>query len=231
MPRRLDQVLAAHGYGSRSVAKELIHEGRVQVGGSMAEDPGAKAEPWEVLLDGQPLDHPHGIFIRFHKPVGYVCSHDAREGARIYDLLPARWLDRNPRPASVGRLDKDSAGLVLITDQLPLIHRLTSPRHKVDKVYEVQLSRPCPPEAVESFASGSLLLEGERDPCAPAQLQILGDARAVVTLTEGRFRQVRRMFAHLGVEVLALTRTRFGPWSIEGLQEGAWADADPSAAG
>lgn len=226
MARRLDQVLASHGYGSRSDARDAIEDGRVSVRGTVADAPGMKAEPWEVTFDGAPLDHPRGIFIRFHKPVGLVCSHDQREGPRIYDALPQRWLDRNPPPASVGRLDKDSSGLILVTDDLPLIHRLTSPKHKVEKTYRVTLSRPCPADAVERFASGTLLLEDEKEPCAPARLTLLDDRSAEVVLTEGRFRQVRRMFAHLGCEVLTLVRTRFGPWTLEDLPEGKWADAE-----
>jgi 16S rRNA pseudouridine516 synthase len=224
-PRRLDQILASLGYGSRSNVKDAIRDGRVRVDGVEADDPGLKTTPDRILWDGAPLDHPDGIFIRFHKPVGLVCSHDPREGPRIYDVLPPRWLDRNPVPTSIGRLDKDSSGLLLITDRTELVHLLTSPKHKVPKVYQVVLDKPAKPDLVHAFASGTLLLEGEKQPCAPATLEVAMDCTCTVTLTEGRFRQVRRMFAHFGFEVRSLHRTRFGPWSLDALPEGSWEDA------
>lgn len=223
-PRRLEQVLASLGYGSRSGARALIDAGAVTVDGEVADDPAVRVVAAQVRVDGEPLEHADGLFVLLHKPVGLVCSHDAREGPRIYDILPPRWLDRNPTPSSVGRLDKDSSGLILVTDDLPSIHRLTSPKHKVDKVYEVTLDKPCPPHLVGLFAAGTLLLEGEREPCAPARLVIGEGNAAAITLTEGRFRQVRRMFAAAGAEVKSLKRTRFGPWELGDLPEGKWID-------
>src|SRR5690606_19084956 len=114
----------------------------VAVSGRTERSPSAKAEPSAVTLDGEPLEAPDGLFVAFHKPIGYVSSHDDRDGARLWELLPARWLDRNPKPTTVGRLDKDSSGLLLVTDLLPLVHELTSPRHHVPKRYEVRLDRP-----------------------------------------------------------------------------------------
>jgi 16S rRNA pseudouridine516 synthase len=226
-PRRLDQILASHGYGSRSFVREWIEEGRVTVNGKIVDDIGKRVLATDVRLDGEPLDHPEGLLVIFHKPVGLVCSHDQREGPRIYDRLPSRWLDRNPVPSSVGRLDKDSSGLILVTDHLHLIHKLTSPKHKVEKTYRVSLSRPCPEEAIAQFASGALMLEGETTPCAPARLTLIDELHADVVMTEGRFRQVRRMFASIGVEVLTLQRTQFGPWTLGDLEEGCWRDAEP----
>lgn len=220
--RRLDQILANLGYGSRREVRALIEAGRATVAGRAETDPSAKAAPRDVALDGAPLGFPDGILIAVHKPAGCVCSHDAREGPRIYDLLPPRCLARNPAPTTVGRLDKDTTGVLLITDDMPLVHRLTSPRHKVEKVYEATLDAEPHAELVAAFASGTLLLAGEKDPCKPAALAFRGGREVQLTLTEGRFHQVKRMFAHFGLTVTRLHRARFGAVTVDGLAPGQW---------
>jgi 16S rRNA pseudouridine516 synthase len=151
-----------------------------------------------------------------------VCSHDGREGPDIYSLLPERWRQRNPVVTSIGRLDKETSGLLLLTDLSPLVHRLTSPKHKVPKVYRATLDRDTAPDTVELFASGTLKLEGEDAPCAPASLKLLSPREADLTLTEGRYHQVRRMFAATGATVLTLHRTHFGPLDLGDLRPGHW---------
>ncbi len=230
MKRRLDQLLASSGLGSRSEVKELIQRRRVTVAGVVERDPATKAEPADVRVDGAPLEFPDGLFVLFHKPAGCVCSHDTREGQRIYDLLPPRWLARNPAVTSVGRLDRDTTGLLLLTDDTALVHRLTSPKHHVDKVYEATLDRAPEPHLVEAFASGTLLLEDEEKPCAPAKLVLRGGAEVELTLTEGRFHQVKRMFAHFGYEVRRLHRSRFGDYTLGDLAPGQWREG-PRPAG
>ena len=229
MKRRLDQLLAASGLGSRSKVKELILHRRVTVAGVIERNPATKAAPADVLVDGAPLEFPDGLFVLFHKPAGCVCSHDTREGQRIYDLLPPRWLARNPAVTSVGRLDRDTTGLLLLTDDTGLVHRLTSPKHHVDKVYEATLDRAPAPGLIEAFASGSLLLEDEEKPCAPARLALRGGAEVELTLTEGRFHQVKRMFAHFGYEVRRLHRSRFGEYALGDLAPGQWRATRPPA--
>jgi 16S rRNA pseudouridine516 synthase len=220
--RRLDQLLANLGYCSRREARDWIRSGRVRVRDVVADDFGAKADPAEVRLDGEPLDHPDGLLLLLHKPVGLVCSHDAHEGANVYGLLPPRWQARNPPVTSIGRLDKDTSGLLLLTDQSALVHRLTSPKHKVPKVYHATLDRDLPAGLAGIFAAGTLVLKGEDTPCAPAGLQVLGPREAELTLTEGRYHQVRRMFASQGCEVLTLHRRRFGPLELGDLPAGQW---------
>ncbi len=191
----------------------------------MRADAGARVDPTRVTVDGLPLEFPSGLTVLFHKPVGLVCSHDPRDGRRVYDALPARWLLRTPRVTSVGRLDKDTSGLLVITDDGALVQRLTSPRHHVDKVYEAVLDLDVPPALVERFADGIELHEdGQVEKTRPARLQLLEPRRVELTLREGRYHQVRRMFAACGLTVTALHRTRFGPWSLEGLPPGAWAE-------
>ena len=220
--RRLDQLLANLGYCSRREARDWIRSGRVTVRGKVADDFGAKAEPEDVRLDGEPLDHPDGLLLLLHKPTGLVCSHEDREGPNVYSLLPARWRARNPLVTSIGRLDKDTSGLLLLTDQSELVHRLTSPKHKVPKVYRATLATDQPAGLAALFASGTLLLEGEDAPCAPAELNILGPREARLTLTEGKYHQVRRMFASQGCEVLTLHRPRFGSLDLGDLPAGQW---------
>lgn len=220
--RRLDQLLANLGYCSRREARAWVQDGRVTVRGEVADDFGAKANPVDVRVDGEPLDHPDGLLLLVHKPVGLVCSHDEREGPNVYSLLPTRWRARNPQVTSIGRLDKDTSGLLLLTDRSELVHRLTSPKHKVPKVYRATVNADLSPALVPLFASGTLTLKDEKDPCAPADLKILSPREAELTLTEGRYHQVRRMFASQGAEVLTLHRSRFGHLDLGDLAPGQW---------
>lgn len=220
--RRLDQLLSSLGYCSRREARTWVDDGRVTVGGEPADDSGARVDEASVRVDGEPLDQPDGLLVLLHKPLGLVCSHDGREGPNVYTLLPERWRRRNPVVTSVGRLDKDTSGLLLLTDQSPLVHRLTSPKHKVPKVYRATVDRDLDPALVGRFAAGTLVLPGEDTPCAPAELTLDSPREARLTLTEGRFHQVRRMFAAAGATVLTLHRERFGQLDLAGLAPGEW---------
>lgn len=221
--RRLDQLLANLGYCSRREARAWIAGGRVTVAGKVADYFGEKVDPATVLVDGEPLDHLAGLLLLLHKPTGLVCSHDSREGPNVYSLLPARWRERNPLITSIGRLDKDTSGLLLLTDQSELVHRLTSPKHKVPKIYRALVDRDLSPELIPLFASGTLLLKDEKEPCAPAELKILGPREAELTLTEGRYHQVRRMMlASQGCEVVTLHRSHFGHLELGDLPAGQW---------
>lgn len=220
--RRLDQLLANLGYCSRREARGWIQAGRVTVRGVVVDDFGAKADPADVRVDGEPLDHPDGLLLLLHKPTGLVCSHDEREGPSVYGLLPARWRERNPQVTSIGRLDKDTSGLLLLTDQSELVHRLTSPKHKVPKIYRATVGSDLSPALIPLFASGTLVLKDEKDACAPAELKIISPREAELTLTEGRYHQVRRMLGSQGCEVLTLHRTRFGPLDLGDLPAGQW---------
>jgi len=220
--RRLDQLLANLGYCTRREARDWIDDGRVTVRGEPATNVAQKAAPADVRIDGEPPDHPDGLLLLLHKPLGLVCSHDEREGPNIYSLLPERWRRRNPIMTSIGRLDKDTSGLLLLTDQSLLVHRLTSPKHKVPKVYRATVDQDLLPDLVPQFAAGTLMLEGEKDPCAPAILNIVSPREADLTLTEGRYHQVRRMFSAGGRTVLTLHRTQFGSLDLGELAPGQW---------
>lgn len=221
---RIDHLLASLGYGTRREVRDLIADGRVSVRGVPEKDPAGRAAAGDVAIDGAPLDHPGSLLIALNKPAGRVCSHDAAEGPSVYGLLPERWRRRNPPVTSIGRLDKETTGLLLLTDLSALVHRLTSPRHKVTKVYRAVLDRDLPLGAEDIFAGGRLVLPGEDRPCAPAPLRRLGAREAEVDLTEGRHHQVRRMFASQGCSVLELHRIRIGSLELGALAPGQWTE-------
>jgi 16S rRNA pseudouridine516 synthase len=220
--RRLDQLLANLGYCSRREARDYLKKNTVTVRGAPVRDPSSKAHAADVLINGDPLDHPDGLLLVLNKPLGLVCSHDEREGPRVYDLLPPRWRARNPQVTSIGRLDKDTSGLILLTDQTELVHKYTSPKHKVPKLYRATTDRDLTPDLIPLFAASTLVLDGEDAPCAPAQLTLFPDAprTADLILTEGKYHQVRRMFAATGATVLTLHRVRFGNLTLGDLPPG-----------
>lgn len=211
---RLDRLLANMGYGSRREIQELARLGAVTLDGA----PIPKADvrialspdlPQRMLVDGRPLDPLPGLALMLHKPTGVTCSHK-EAGELVYDLLPSRWRMRDPAISTVGRLDKDTSGLLLLTDDGDLLHRIISPRRHVAKRYLATLARPLRGDEGGVFASGELMLEGEDKPLAPAGLEPLTPTTAWLTITEGRYHQVRRMFAALGNHVEALHRDRIG---------------------
>jgi 16S rRNA pseudouridine516 synthase len=219
---RLDALLSRYGYCSRSEARAWLKAGRVTLNGKSLTSHSDKALPGAVLVDGEPVEFPDGLLVVLHKPADFVCSHDPGEGPSVYDLLPPRWRDRNPVVTTIGRLDKDATGVLLITDDGELVHRWTSPKHKVTKLYEVTVDADLPPGLAELFASGTLLLDGEGKPCLPAKLEVLGPREARLELTEGRYHQVKRMFASQGCTVMSLHRSRFGEITLDGLAAGEW---------
>lgn len=220
--RRLDQLLSSLGYCSRREAAALVKSGRVKQGGIVLSKADQKVEPHTITFDDEPLEAPDGLLAILHKPVGYICTHDAGEGPTIYELLPDQWLRRNPAVTSVGRLDKDTSGLLLVTDIGGLVHRFTSPKADVEKVYVAEVDRDLDPQLVDIFAKGDLMLRGEAKPCLPATLEIVSPRTARLTITEGRYHQVRRMFASQGCHVEKLHRERFGEHTLEDLAEGEW---------
>ncbi len=226
---RTDALLSQFGYCSRREAALWVKRGRVRYRGIAVSSASAKVEPTEVEVDGQPVPFPTGLYIAINKPLGCTCSH-REAGELVYDLLPAQWMQRNPQPATVGRLDKETSGLLLITDDGAFIHALTSPRRHVEKRYAFTTAAPVPPEAVARFASGEFMLEGEKTPCLPAALCLTGECSGELVLHEGRYHQVRRMLAAVGAPVLTLQREAIGPLRLAdlNLEPGEWAAFDPA---
>ncbi|MEM1222112.1 MAG: pseudouridine synthase [Verrucomicrobiota bacterium] len=220
---RIDQTLSRLGYATRREAASLAKRGSISTAnGTLLKKSDTRHDPGDLLFEGEPLEAVNGLYIMFHKPAGLVCSHEVREGPSIYDMLPARWLRRNPLPASIGRLDKDTTGLILITDDGTFNHRLTSPKHDVQKTYELEVDTNIPEHAVALFAEGSLILKNEDKPCRPAELQIKAPRKAQLILGEGRFHQVKRMMEAVGCTVTKLHRSQIGTLKIGDLKEGAW---------
>jgi 16S rRNA pseudouridine516 synthase len=226
---RIDQMLSRHGYCSRGESRGWLKAGRVRIGDLIAKDPSEKVLLADLRIDGEPVDHPEGILVVLHKPAGLVCSRDEREGANVFSLLPERWSRRNPPITSVGRLDKETTGLLLITDRGELVQRWTSPRHKVTKRYEVLVDQDLTPELIPLFASGTLRLPDESNPCLPATLTLMGTRTASLDLIEGRYHQVRRMFASQGFRVESLHRSRFGALDLGDLPPGQWCAVSESS--
>lgn len=230
-PLRLSRWLAQLGYvESRREAEAFIDRHRVGIDGEPVERGDVKCTPDRVTIDGEPMD-PARLVLLLNKPAGYVCSHED-SGLRVYDLLPERYRFRSPKLITVGRLDKDTTGLLLLTDDGTLAHRLTHPRHHVAKVYEVTLERLLKGDEAALFAKGTLMLDGETTPLQPADMEVLGENRARLTLHEGRYHQVKRMFAATGNAVTALHRAQQGGLALGGLAEGEWRllDAEDEAA-
>lgn len=211
---RLDRLLANLGYGSRKDVQALVASGKVVLDGKVMKDAGARIAvdatlPERMAIRGVAVDPPAPLVLIMHKPLGVVCSHK-EDGEKIYDLLPRRWRLRDPGLSTVGRLDKDTSGLILITDDGDFLHRVISPKRHVPKTYLTTLDRPLAGTEGEVFAAGTLMLDGEEKPLLPAQLDVVDDKTARLTITEGRYHQVRRMFAAVGNHVVGLHRERIG---------------------
>ncbi len=219
---KLIKLLANLGYGSRKEAEKLIKSGAVtdQDGKVLGTKDFPGAENVRVL--GEELDPLSPLVIVMNKPDGYTCSTDD-PGDTIYDLLPPRFSKRNPGLNSVGRLDKDTTGLLLMTDDGKFLHQVIHPKSGCLKVYHVILARPLRGDEGEVFGSGELLLESETKPLLPAGFEALGENEALVALHEGRYHQVRRMFAAVGNHVDSLKRISIGGLKLpEELAEGEW---------
>lgn len=225
---RIDALLSRFGYCSRREVAQWLKRGRVTRNGEVVKSVNEKAEPQEVLVDGAPVEFPDGIYVALNKPLGCTCSHK-EEGDLVYDLLPAQWLRRNPVVNTVGRLDKETSGLLLLTDDGAFEHAQTSPKRHVPKVYAFTTASPVPQAAVAQFASGEFMLQGERTPCLPAELVITGECTGRLTLHEGRYHQVRRMLAAVGAPVESLERIEIGPLKLAelNLAPGEWVEIDP----
>lgn len=227
---KLIKLIANLGYGSRKDVTQLFRSGRItDADGEVlyADD----VVPYETIrVDDEPLDPPPGLTLMMNKPLGVTCSRKD-PGRVVYDLLPPRYNVRSPALSSVGRLDRDTSGLLLFTDDGALLHRIISPKAQVTKVYEATLAQDLRGDEGELFASGGLLLESETEPLAPAALEVLGPRHARLSVTEGRYHQVRRMFAATGNHVETLQRVSIGALALGGLPLGEWRalDADEIA--
>ena len=218
---KLVKLIANLGYGSRKDVAQLFRAGRItDLQGEVLYADDVLPHAY-IRVDDEPLDPPPGLVLMMHKPLGVTCSRKD-PGRVVYDLLPPRYGVRTPALSSVGRLDRDTSGLLLFTDDGALLHRIIAPKAQVTKVYEATLAQDLRGDEAALFASGTLLLESEKEPLAPAQLQVLGARQARLSVTEGRYHQVRRMFAATGNHVQTLQRIAVGALTLGDLPAGAW---------
>src|SRR5688572_5614867 len=218
---KLVKLIANLGYGSRKDVQWMFREGRITDADGEVLYADDQVEPASIRIDGEPLDPPTGVLLMLHKPVGYTCS-TKDPGRVVYDLLPPRYRQRSPLLSTVGRLDRDTSGLLLMTDDGALLHRIVSPKSHLSKRYDATLANDLRGDEATLFASGTLMLESEDTPLAPAVLDVRDARHASVVLTEGRYHQVRRMFAAVGNHVEALHRSAIGGLSLGDLAPGEW---------
>ncbi|MET0657214.1 MAG: pseudouridine synthase [Steroidobacteraceae bacterium] len=218
---KLVKLIANLGYGSRKQVTAMFRAGRITDASGEVLYADDQVEHGQIRIDGEPLDPPSPLTLMLHKPTGYTCS-TKDVGSLVYALLPERFAVRLPVLASIGRLDRETSGLLLMTDDGVLLHRVTSPKSHLEKVYEVALARDLRGDEGNVFASGKLKLESEKTPLAPARLEVISPRQARVTVTEGRYHQVRRMFAAVGNHVETLHRSRVGGLTLEELPGGQW---------
>jgi len=204
---RLDKFLVETGGISRSQAQRAIRAGRVSVDGEVLRNPAFKLAPDSAVgLDGEPRQLRGPRYLLLHKPAGYVCATRDDLHPTVLELLPPGERDGLH---IVGRLDRDTTGLVLLTDDGAWSHRVASPRHRCDKRYRVGLAEPVSDADVERLRAG-LLLRGEAQPTRPAEVERLTERELLLTIQEGRYHQVKRMFGALGNRVVSLHRDRVG---------------------
>ena len=222
---KLVKSLANRGYGSRREVAWMFREGRITDADGEVLYADDEIDGSSVRVDGEPLDPPTGMVILLNKPLGYICS-TKDVGRVVFDLLPARYRSRNPALSTVGRLDRDTSGLLLFTDDGGLLHRIISPKSQVTKTYEAELADDLRGDEAATFATGTLLLESEETPLAPAVLHVLAPRRARLTVTEGRYHQIRRMFSAVGNHVVSLARVAIGELEAGDLAVGDWRPLD-----
>ncbi len=220
--KTLERILSKAGLGSRSEARRWIHAARVTVNGRPTENP----DQWidldrdRVFFDGRPLEERPRDYVLLHKPVGYLTTYrDPRGRPTVYDLLTGV----NGFVSPVGRLDLDSSGLLLLTNDTALVEHITNPASHVPKTYRVEVPIRLEDAQLLALASGVTLSDGPTRPAATRRLHdVGGHTHFEITLTEGRYRQVRRMVEAIGTMVLTLERVAIGPLRLEGLEPGRW---------
>lgn len=218
----LAQILFSQGFGTRRHCAELIADGQVQVGGVRLDDPQISLDTAELVFSvrGQSWPFHAKAVVMLHKPAGYECSAKPRHHPGVLALLPAPLRERGVQ--SVGRLDADTTGLLLLTDDGALIHRLTSPRHHVAKVYEVTCKHPLAADTVARLLAG-VVLDDDPEPVRAIACERTGASQLRMTLTEGRYHQVKRMVAAVGNRVEGLHRSAVGGMTLpESLAPGQW---------
>ena len=227
MPKlRLDKFLADQGLASRKELREIIRSGRVSVNGSAVKSADWKVEPEndQICFDGSVIAAASVRTLMLYKPLGVVSATEDRNEKTVLDLLPPEYRRMGLSP--VGRLDKDTSGLLLLSNDGDFLHRVISPKSAVEKCYCASVDGEPGEEDVKAFREGLLLKDGTR--CLPAELEPLGEGRCLVRVTEGKYHQVRRMLASRGFPVKELKRLSIRDLSLdENLAPGEWKELSP----
>lgn len=205
--KRIDKIISEHTHYTRKEIKRLISQRAVCVNGEEVKKPESKYDETDISIkiEGKEIEIKKHIFLLLNKPKGYISATETKSQKTVLDLVPEKYKYRNLFPA--GRLDKDTTGLMLITDDGEFAHNILSPRKHVEKEYEVIIDVPVTSAMVREFESGVKLNDGE---CKTADLEITGEYTANVTITEGRYHQIKRMFGCFGAKVVGLNRIRIG---------------------
>ena len=227
-PMRLEDILFSQGFGTRRVCAGLVQQGYVKVAGEVVTDAGEFFEPEGLIFNVQGTDWPFKAhaYVLLNKPAGTECSQKPSTWPSIYTLLPAPLRQRPQKAAvqgvqAVGRLDQDTTGLLLLTDDGKFIHKMSSPKHHVPKVYEVSTKHPITPEMVQKLLSG-VVLDDDPKPVKAAACEAVGELHLKLTLTEGKYHQVKRMLAAVGNRVEGLHRSQIGGLVLNDLAPGQW---------
>ena len=225
---QIQQLLFSQGFGTRRVCAGLVQQGLVEVAGRLIDDPGLELDPEGLVFRVQGVDwlYQERAYLMLHKPAGLECSHKAGAWPSVYTLLPAPLRERGGSAAAgvqaVGRLDQDTTGLLLLSDDGRFIHKLTSPKHHVPKVYEITLRHPLVQKQIEALLAG-VVLDDDPKPVRAAACQASGPCALSLTLTEGKYHQVKRMIAAVGNRVEQLHRSRVGDLPLPcDLAPGQW---------
>lgn len=219
---QIERLLQQQGFGTRKACRSLVRRGRFAVAGQVIDDPFRDIDPAGLVftVDGQDWPYRDKAVILLHKPAGYECSTRPRHHPGVHTLLPPQFLARNVQ--CIGRLDADTTGLLLLTDDGPLIHALSSPKRKVPKVYRVTLRHPLE-EAQRQVLLAGVVLNDDPEPACAVAAELVDPHTLMLTLTEGRYHQVKRMLAAVGNRVEALCRVAVGGLALPAdLPPGAW---------
>ncbi|MBI5330320.1 MAG: pseudouridine synthase [Betaproteobacteria bacterium] len=219
---QLERLLQSQGFGSRKVCRALIRAEAVSVRGQPCDDPFLECDPegLEFSVDGQPWRYREKAYLMLHKPTGYECSRAPRDHPGVLSLLPSPLLTRGVQP--VGRLDEDTTGLLLLSDDGVFIHNLIAPKRKVAKVYEVHAKHPMADEQLAALRTG-VLLHDATEPVAASACERISERVFLLTVTEGRYHQVKRMVAAAGNRVEDLRRVQVGGLKLpDDLPAGEW---------
>lgn len=223
---RLDKWLASQTEITRREAQKMIRQGKVTVDGTVVRQPDVKADPSVQRLEfsGQAVSYQKWIYVAMNKPPGVLCACEDARSRTVVELLPPLLKKRGLFP--VGRLDKDTTGLLLLTDDGDFAHRIISPKSGIEKSYLVTLDAPVPEKLVKFFADGVVLKDGTH--CKPAMLTVLPDCKARLVLSEGKYHEVKRMFGVYGLGVEALHRERIGRYLLpKTLRQGEICEISP----